>query len=86
MATFNIDTALRFINADYLPLTNGRVREVLDPATLQRVGQVGLCDETDVQAAVDAATVAQKRWRLIDAKPRCAPAPTGQCHRARHRL
>ena len=39
MATFNTDTALRFINAEFLPLTNARVREVLDPATLQPVGQ-----------------------------------------------
>jgi acyl-CoA reductase-like NAD-dependent aldehyde dehydrogenase len=45
---------------------------VLDPATLQPVGQVGLCDETDVQAAIDAATAAQKHWRLVDAKSRAA--------------
>ena len=72
MATFNTDIASRFINAEYLPLTSARVRQVLDPATLQPVGQVGLCDETDVQAAIDAATAAQKHWRLVDAKSRAA--------------
>ena len=72
MATFNTDTALRFINSEFLPLTAGRVREVLDPATLQPVGQVGLCGETDVQAAIDAATAAQKQWRVVDAKSRAA--------------
>ena len=72
MATFNTDIALRFINSEFLPLTAGRVREVLDPATLQPVGQVGLCGETDVQAAIDAATAAQKQWRVVDAKSRAA--------------
>ena len=70
MATFNTDTALRFISPEYLPLTNARDREVLDPATLQPVGLVGLCGEDDVQAAVEAATTAQKQWRLVDAKSR----------------
>ena len=41
MTPFSPDTALRFINGQYLPLTQGRGREVLDPATLQPVGQVG---------------------------------------------
>ncbi|WDU64073.1 aldehyde dehydrogenase family protein [Pseudomonas poae] len=72
MATFNTDTALRFINPCYLSLSNARVREVLDPATLQRVGQVGLCDKDDVQAAIDAATSTQKQWRMVDAKSRAA--------------
>lgn len=72
MAPFDCDSALRFINPQFLPLTDGRVREVLDPATLQPVGQVGLCGDADVQAAIDAATTAQRQWRLVDAKSRAA--------------
>lgn len=72
MATFNTDCALFFIKGEFQPQTSGRVRQVLDPATLQPVGQVGVCDETDVQAAIEAATAAQKQWRRVDAKSRAA--------------
>ncbi len=72
MATFHCDTALRFINPEYLVPSSRRLREVFDPATLARVGQIGLGDEIDVQDAVDAANAAQKEWRKIDAKSRAA--------------
>ena len=72
MATFHCDTALRFINPEYQPPASRRLREVFDPATLARVGQIGLGDEVDVQAAVDAANAAQKEWRKIDPKSRAA--------------
>jgi acyl-CoA reductase-like NAD-dependent aldehyde dehydrogenase len=72
MTPFNADTALRFINPEFLPVARDRVRDVVDPATLQPVGEVGTCDAADVQAAVDAATAAQKQWRQLDAKTRAA--------------
>ncbi|SEM44646.1 Acyl-CoA reductase [Pseudomonas sp. ok272] len=72
MSTFQTDSALRFINPEFLTPLTQRLREVFDPATLQPVGRVALCDEADVQAAIDAANAAQKQWRQVDAKSRAA--------------
>ncbi|MFP6847422.1 MAG: aldehyde dehydrogenase family protein [Pseudomonas sp.] len=72
MNSFACDTPLRFINPDYqAPLTK-RLRGIVDPASLQQVGSIGLCEAADVQAAIDATNAAQKRWRQVDAKSRAA--------------
>ncbi|WP_095144143.1 aldehyde dehydrogenase [Pseudomonas sp. Irchel s3b6] len=72
MSTFQTETPLCFITPDFLTPLSQRLREILDPATLQPVGQIALCDEADVQAAVEAANAAQQAWRKVDAKSRAA--------------
>lgn len=70
MSTFACDKPLRFINPDYQTPATQRLREIFDPASLMAVGQIGLCGQDDVQAALDAANAAQQSWRLVDAKSR----------------
>ncbi|MDP3813930.1 aldehyde dehydrogenase [Pseudomonas sp.] len=70
MSTFACDKPLRFINPDYQTPATQRLREIFDPASLAAVGQIGLCEQADVQAAIDAANAAQQSWRLVDAKSR----------------
>lgn len=72
MSTFQSATPLCFINPDFHAPQSQRKREIVDPATLQGVGQIGLCDEADVQWVVAAANAAQRDWKKIDAKSRAA--------------
>jgi acyl-CoA reductase-like NAD-dependent aldehyde dehydrogenase len=72
MSTFQSATPLCFINPDFRAPLSQRRREIVDPATLQVVGQIGLCDEADVQSVVTAANAAQRDWKKIDAKSRAA--------------
>lgn len=72
MTTFNCDTPQRFINPDYQAPVTRRVRDNIDPASLQRVGTIALCEREDVEAAIDAANAAHQAWRTVDAKTRSA--------------
>ncbi|MCJ1887031.1 aldehyde dehydrogenase family protein [Pseudomonas sp. LA21] len=70
MTTFTCDTPALFINPDYRAPVTRRVRHNIDPATLQQVGSIALCEQDDVEAAIDAANTAHKDWRQVDAKTR----------------
>lgn len=72
MSTFQSATPLCFINPQFHAPQSQRRREIVDPATLQVVGQIGLCDEADVQLVVAAANAAQRDWKKVDAKSRAA--------------
>ncbi len=72
MSTFHPDTPLRFINASYQTPATRRLRNIIDPASLQQVGTIGLCEREDVDAALDAAGAAYRDWRKVDAKSRAA--------------
>lgn len=61
-----------FINPDFTTPHSQRLRDIINPATLEKVGQIALGDETDVNAAIAAANAAQKQWRKVDAKSRAA--------------
>ena len=72
MTAFNCDTPRIFINPDYQAPATRRVRDNIDPASLQRVGTIALCESEDVEAAIDAANAAHQAWRQVDAKTRSA--------------
>jgi acyl-CoA reductase-like NAD-dependent aldehyde dehydrogenase len=72
MTAFNCDTPKIFINPDYQTPATRRVRDNIDPASLQRVGTIALCEREDVEAAIDAANAAHQAWRITDAKTRSA--------------
>ena len=72
MTTFTCDKPLRFITPNYQPMATGRTRQITNPATLENVGVIGLGDSADVEAVIDAANAAQKKWRQTDAKSRAA--------------
>lgn len=72
MTRFTCESALYFINPHYLTPASGRLREVFDPATLERVGRMSLGEKADVQAAVNAANTAQQQWARVDARSRAA--------------
>lgn len=48
---------------------NGRI-EVIDPASLERVGSVPACAASDVDRAVESAASAQRGWRRLSANER----------------
>jgi acyl-CoA reductase-like NAD-dependent aldehyde dehydrogenase len=66
---FSPDTPAFFINPSYQP-TSGARRHVIDPATLQTVGAIAVATEAEIDAALTAATKAQKAWKTLDAKTR----------------
>ncbi|MES3708698.1 aldehyde dehydrogenase family protein [Pseudomonas putida] len=72
MSTFQPDIPLRFINPNYQAPTTRRLRTIIDPASQQEVGTIGLCERADVDAALDAASAAYLEWRKVDAKSRAA--------------
>lgn len=66
------DQPLHFINPNFIAPLTQRLRAIINPATLEQVGQIGLCDAADVNNAIAAANAAQKGWRQVDAKSRAA--------------
>lgn len=70
MSTAHADAVLYFINPGYLPSASRRTRDVFDPATLERIGVIPLCDKADVDAAITAAEAARIEWRAFDGRAR----------------
>ena len=58
-----------FINPVYRPMS-GQPRPVIDPATLEAAGATAAASEAEIDAALTAATKAQKLWKALDAKTR----------------
>lgn len=66
---FDPAVPVHFSHPHYRP-SGGTRHDVVDPATLVVVGSFADTGEAEMQAALDAATVAQKHWRGLDAKTR----------------
>jgi aldehyde dehydrogenase (NAD+) len=60
-----------FINGAFTPVGAGSATfEAVDPATLQRLGKVAIGGSAEVDAAVDAATAALKKWSALPGNKR----------------
>lgn len=70
MNTAHADAVLYFVNPGYLPSASRRTREVFDPATLERIGVIPLCDKADVDEAIAVADAARIEWRAFDGRAR----------------
>lgn len=69
MTDFTPDRPVFFVNPDYRPMS-GAGRAVIDPATLATVGLTAEASESEIAAALEAASLAQARWKKLDAKTR----------------
>jgi acyl-CoA reductase-like NAD-dependent aldehyde dehydrogenase len=56
-----------FVNGAFISAATGTVREILNPATLERLGAVPGCGADDVDRAVAAARAAQPAWQALPA-------------------
>ncbi|HJV01002.1 MAG TPA: aldehyde dehydrogenase family protein [Burkholderiaceae bacterium] len=61
-----------YVQGAYAAPLGARHKESVNPATLAVVGHYPLCDEADVQRAVEAANRAQRQWRATDTQSRAA--------------
>ena len=68
--SFNNNTAQLFINPHFSSVQSLRTRDIINPATLEKEGVIGLCEAADVNKALDAANAAYLDWRKVDAKTR----------------
>ena len=71
-------SGFHFIGGGYVPGRNGKTFAVVNPATGIEVARAAEGDADDVDAAVQAASRAQKEWarsRPASAAPWCMPAP-----------
>src|SRR5262245_50075896 len=66
---FSPDHPAFFINPGYVKM-QGAARPAIDPATLETVGAIAAATEAEIEAALDAATAAQAKWKKLDAKSR----------------
>ena len=67
--SFSSSEPALFINPHFHPMS-GSPRPVVDPATLETVGAITAATGAEIEAALDAATAAQTRWKTLDAKTR----------------
>ena len=66
---FDPDRPACFVTPGFRPMA-GVPRNVIDPATLEVVGQITEADERETSAALDAVSAAQAKWKRMDAKSR----------------
>ena len=64
-----LDRPFLFAGGDFRN-ASGKVNDVIDPATLARVGVFAETTPDEIEAALDTATAAQKAWAKLDAKTR----------------
>src|SRR5688572_13560195 len=69
MNTFSADRPAYFIAPTYHEMA-APARPVIDPATLGTAGAIAEATEAEIDAALTAATEAQKGWKALDAKTR----------------
>ncbi|OQP05671.1 aldehyde dehydrogenase [Geobacillus sp. 46C-IIa] len=62
--------ALNFINGKWQPALSGQWAPVVNPANGETIGEAALSAAADVDAAVQAAKAAQKKWALVPAPKR----------------
>ena len=61
---FSPDRPCFFVNPSYRPMS-GQARQVIDPATLEAAGAIAAASEAEIDAALTAATKAQKLWKEL---------------------
>ncbi len=66
---FNPAEPVFYRHPDYVPAA-GKHHPVIDPARLTEVGRFAITTMDEMEAALDAATTAQRGWRKLDAKSR----------------
>ncbi|MBD9375276.1 aldehyde dehydrogenase [Rhizobium sp. ARZ01] len=66
---FNPAEPVFYRHPDYVPST-GKHHQVIDPARLTKVGEFANTTPDQMDAVLDAATVAQRDWKRLDAKSR----------------
>lgn len=66
---FNPDKPVFYQHPHYID-GHGHRHAVIDPATLATVGQIAVTTHDEIESVLDAATVAQRGWRALDAKTR----------------
>jgi acyl-CoA reductase-like NAD-dependent aldehyde dehydrogenase len=67
--TFSPHQPTLFINPAFRPMASAP-KSVIDPATLETVGAISAATDSEIEAALDAATKAQAAWKKLDAKSR----------------
>lgn len=77
---FDPSKASYFVSPTIL-VSKGEAYDVIDPATLDTVGQRAEVTPDETQAALDAVTAAQAQWKHVDAKTRAK-----QLHALAHRI
>jgi acyl-CoA reductase-like NAD-dependent aldehyde dehydrogenase len=65
-----MEKCLNYIDGEWVEPKNGQYMDDVNPATGEVLGQAPLSTPEDVEAAVQAATAAQKKWRLVPAVER----------------
>ncbi|MDQ0321110.1 acyl-CoA reductase-like NAD-dependent aldehyde dehydrogenase [Pararhizobium capsulatum DSM 1112] len=66
---FNSAEPVFYRHPTYVP-AGGERHQVIDPATLATVGTIADTTSAEMEATLDAATTAQRKWRKLDAKSR----------------
>ncbi len=66
---FNPSEPVFYRHPDYVP-AQGRHHPVIDPARLTEVGRIASTTMEEMEAVLEAATVAQRGWKRLDAKTR----------------
>jgi acyl-CoA reductase-like NAD-dependent aldehyde dehydrogenase len=69
MTNFSLNKPLYFVGGTYKPLA-GAEFDVIDPATLEKVGVIGNATSPEIEDALDVVTVAQRSWAALDVKTR----------------
>ncbi len=72
MAAFDPAVPCLFAGNAFRAPGSGAAFTVIDPASLETVGQAARCNASDVAAVVAEANAAQKAWKRLDAKSRAA--------------
>ncbi|ROL63380.1 aldehyde dehydrogenase [Pseudomonas protegens] len=70
MHGFQPRTPQFYINPLFLPASGSGSRLAVNPATLEPVGQISDCHQSDIRLTVDAANVAHDLWRLLEGDQR----------------
>jgi acyl-CoA reductase-like NAD-dependent aldehyde dehydrogenase len=72
MAEFDPFAAQFFLDHDFVASANQVRLEIINPATLEKVGVVARCDDAEVDRMVARANEVQRDWARTDAKTRAS--------------
>lgn len=71
MSAYDISKPTYFAAGEYRH-SLGRSIDVIDPARIEKVGVITEITEDELSATLDAATAAQRKWKVLDAKTRAS--------------
>jgi acyl-CoA reductase-like NAD-dependent aldehyde dehydrogenase len=69
MSAFDPSVPQLFLDNGFVPSTGGRL-DIIDPATLEKIGVIAEPTVTEVDRAIARANAAQKEWAALDLKSR----------------